>query len=102
MNADELESRIAVVDDLLKAHAGGLELESVSGNGEVVVRFTGMCTGCIYKPVTMAATVRRELMAVPGVRSVTAVGGRMSQEAEERLAYYLRDEAPSIERLTRA
>lgn len=84
-----LEARVGHVSELLKAHGGGMELVSLSAAGEVVVRFTGMCTGCAYKPVTMASVVRDEILAVPGVTDVRAEGGRMSRHAEERVARYL-------------
>jgi len=92
MDRAALDERVEHVDRMLKAHAGGVELESVTSEGDVVVRFTGMCTGCLYKPVTMAATVRKELMTVHGVQSVRCVGGRVSEEIEERLAYYFGDQ----------
>ena len=67
----------------LAAHAGGIELVEVRGE-EVVVRFTGMCTGCAFKPMTMAATVEPMLTAVEGVDSVQALGGRADPEAMAR------------------
>ena len=71
----------------LAAHAGGIELVEVRDGGtgpEAVVRFTGMCTGCAFKPMTMAATVEPMLTAVEGVESVQALGGRADPEAMAR------------------
>lgn len=71
----------------LAAHAGGIELVEVREGGtgrEAVVRFTGMCTGCAFKPMTMAATVEPMLTAVEGVDSVQALGGRADPEAMAR------------------
>lgn len=83
-----LERAVADVDQALRAHAGGVELVS-ERDGAVELRFTGMCTGCAWKPQTMAATVRPALLAVDGVRSVTAAGARTSEEADRRMAAFL-------------
>ncbi len=83
-----VEQRIAQLGPVLDAHAGGVELLDVSPAGEVTLRFTGMCTGCRFRPLTMAGTLRPALLAVPGVTRVAAEGARISAEAEERLAYY--------------
>lgn len=92
MDDGALKASIEHVSELLKAHGGGLELESCSTDGDVVVRFTGMCTGCKYKPVTMASVVRQEIMTVPGIKSVSSEGSRTSPYAEERLARYLSEQ----------
>jgi Fe-S cluster biogenesis protein NfuA len=81
-----VENRVEELARLMNTHGGGLELESLTEDGTVRVRFTGMCTGCTFRPVTMVGTVRRALVAVPGVRRVEAAGSRISEEAEERLA----------------
>ena len=79
---------------LTAAHAGGVELVEVSDDGEVRVRWTGACTGCPFRPMTMAGTPRPVLLGVDGVRGVEAQGSRISEEAEARLAYYFGSEAP--------
>ncbi|MFI6085795.1 NifU family protein [Streptomyces sp. NPDC051217] len=81
-----LGKRVHDVSTYINMHAGGLELSSVSDDGAVEVLFTGMCTGCPYRPVTMEATVRPALMEIPGVTSVSAVGSRISAQAERRVA----------------
>lgn len=86
MKREQIEQRVRDVDQLITMHAGGIELDRVDVDGNVRVRFTGMCTGCLYRPITMAATVRPALMEVDGVTSVSAVGSRVSEEAEQRLA----------------
>jgi Fe-S cluster biogenesis protein NfuA len=85
-----LEERIRELSTYINMHAGGLTLSHVSDDGAVEIAFTGMCTGCPYRPVTMVATVRPALMDVPGVTSVTALGSRVSAQAERRLAEDLR------------
>jgi Fe-S cluster biogenesis protein NfuA len=81
-----VEERVAVLDRLLHAHAGGLELRGVASNGVVSVRYTGMCTGCPLRPLTTAATVRPALLDLPEVRDVVVSGGRTSDEADRRIA----------------
>jgi Fe-S cluster biogenesis protein NfuA len=81
----QIAARVATIDRMLAAHAGGLELQEVRG-GEVRVAYTGMCTGCPLRPLTTTATVRPALLALPDVTSVHVAGGRISTEAEQRLA----------------
>lgn len=81
--------RIAAVSAALDAHAGGLELRSIADDGTVTVQFTGMCTGCPLRPVTFHGLVKPLLLKVEGVREVCAEGGRISAEAEARMARQL-------------
>jgi Fe-S cluster biogenesis protein NfuA len=83
---EAIERRVKQLSAYVTMHAGGVELDSVTDNGEVHLRFTGMCTGCPFRPVTMAATVRPALMEIEGVTSVHAVGSRISAQAEARMA----------------
>lgn len=89
MTAEELDAlvreRVAMLSDFLGQHAGGLTLESIDEDGKVTVRYTGMCTGCLYRPVTMGATIRPFLMEIEGVTSVEAVGSRLNDKAHARL-----------------
>lgn len=87
MSSSALAQAVADVDRALRAHAGGVELVS-EDDGEVELRFTGMCTGCAFKPQTMAVTIRPALLAVEGVREVRAAGARTSVEAEQRMAAF--------------
>lgn len=59
-----------------RTHGGGVGVRAVDGDA-VTVTFTGFCTGCACRPQCLVATVEPELLAVPGVRSVDAVGVRM-------------------------
>lgn len=88
-----VEAAVAVAGRALRAHAGGLELVEVV-DGEVVVKFTGMCTGCAFKPMTMAATVEPLVTAVPGVRGVRALGGRVDDAAMARARRFLEGNSP--------
>lgn len=83
---DELVGeRVEMLSDFLAQHAGGLTLEGVSAEGTVTVRYTGMCTGCLYRPVTMGATIRPMLLEIDGVTGVEAVGSRMNDRAHAML-----------------
>ena len=86
-----LSEAVAHLNVVMRPHAGGVALESVSADGDVRVRFTGMCQGCSYKALTWHATVERALLAVDGVRSVDAPGVRVSEEALGRLRHYGQD-----------
>jgi Fe-S cluster biogenesis protein NfuA len=86
VDREAIERRVRQLSAYVTMHAGGVELEDVTDAGEVHLRFTGMCTGCPFRPVTMAATVRPALMEIEGVTSVHAVGSRISAQAEARMA----------------
>jgi Fe-S cluster biogenesis protein NfuA len=81
-----LDARLEQLNAYIAMHAGGVEVEHASASGDVLVRFTGMCTGCLYREATMAATVRPALLEIDGVSSVQAAGGRVSAAASARLA----------------
>ena len=80
-----LASRIASINVLLRSHAGEIELVDVSNDGAVTVRYTGMCAGCDYRPLTMAGTVEPALRDIAGVTQVIATGSRVSEHALERI-----------------
>lgn len=86
VDREALAQRVDLLNRYIGMHAGGLEVEHASAAGDVVVKFTGMCTGCLYREATMAATVRPALLEVEGVSSVQAMGGRVSAQAASRLA----------------
>jgi Fe-S cluster biogenesis protein NfuA len=81
-----VERRVEEVSAILHAHAGGIQLDRIDDDGRVHVNFTGACTGCPYRPVTMETTIRPALLQLGGVTSVEATGSRISAEAERRLA----------------
>jgi Fe-S cluster biogenesis protein NfuA len=83
---EALDRTVEELSQVLHAHAGGLELVDVDPDGGVTVRFTGMCTGCPVRPVTLVGLIKPALLEIEGVKSVTAEGGRMSAHAEARLA----------------
>jgi Fe-S cluster biogenesis protein NfuA len=94
VDRDALRARIDQVSAAIGAHAGAIELLEVSAAGVVRVRFTGMCTGCLFRPLTMMGTVEPALLEVPGVTAVEAAGTRISAEAAARMRHYLGDAGP--------
>ena len=86
---DDLSTRVAgrleLVERVLALHAGGVQLVEVSGDGLVRLRFTGMCAGCMLKPLTMAAVVAPALSDIAGVTGVDAAGTRVSGQAHARV-----------------
>jgi Fe-S cluster biogenesis protein NfuA len=94
VDRDALLARIDQVCAAIGAHAGAIELLETSEAGVVRVRFTGMCTGCLFRPLTMMGTVEPALLQVPGVTAVEAAGTRISDEAAARMRHYLGDAGP--------
>ena len=87
--------RVESLNVLIQSHAGGLDLVDVSFDGVVSVRYTGMCAGCDYRPLTTAGTVEPALMDVPGVTRVHVVGARVSDDALARIAETLESSGAS-------
>ena len=84
---DALRRGVIAVDRALRAHRGGAELVSQASDGEIVLRLTGMCTGCIFWPATVAGTVKPLLEHNMGEPvSVSIEGRRVSAAAMARLA----------------
>ena len=71
-----LTERVRQVSAVMRSHAGAIELVDVSPAGVVELRFTGMCQGCPFRPLTMYGTIIPALLAVPGVTDVRAPGAR--------------------------
>lgn len=80
-----VEARLDLVRRRLRAHAGGIELHEVSPEGIVQLRFTGMCAGCVLKPLTMATVVIPLLRPLEAVREVVAPGARVAAASQARL-----------------
>jgi Fe-S cluster biogenesis protein NfuA len=91
-----LERRLAQVCAVMRSHAGAVELVEVGLDGVVELRFTGMCQGCPFRPLTMHGTIVPALMEVPGVTEVRAAGARISEFAAERLRVALGDRPPHL------
>ncbi|MGH3245582.1 MAG: NifU family protein [Trebonia sp.] len=84
---DALHHGVACVDRALRAHRGGAELVERRADGEVVLRLTGMCTGCLFWPATLAGTIKPLLEHSVGAPvAVSIEGRRVSEAALARLA----------------
>jgi Fe-S cluster biogenesis protein NfuA len=86
VDKDRLAARVEEVAHLIASHGGTLSITDVSSDGEVTVRFGGLCTACPLKPLTLAATIRPALLELEGVSRVEAVGVRLSRHAQSALA----------------
>jgi Fe-S cluster biogenesis protein NfuA len=95
-----LARRVKAINVLIGSHAGEVEVVRVSPQGAVSIRYTGMCTGCEYRPVTTAGTVEPALLDVPGVSEVIVVGARVSEEALARIGATL-DQGDAASRAVR-
>lgn len=84
-NSDAVSACADMVSHLLEAHGGGIEVQVGDSPGSVRVRFTGLCTSCCLRPLTVANIVGPALLAVPGVTQVDVEGSRISAEGIERL-----------------
>jgi len=91
-----LSQSLEELQNVLAVHAGGIELVEVTSDGTVRLRYTGMCTGCLARPLTTATIVRPFLLALEGINAVEIEGSRISEEAEERLASLLARTAPEL------
>jgi Fe-S cluster biogenesis protein NfuA len=91
LDPEAVQRRVVSLDRMLFVHRGGIELRDVSADGKVELRYTGMCTGCTYRPVCSEATVRPALLELEGVESVEILGGRIDAGNQGRLAGGLDD-----------
>jgi Fe-S cluster biogenesis protein NfuA len=84
---DALRRGVAAVDRALRAHRGGAELVDRRPDGEIVLRLTGMCTGCVFWPATLAGTIQPLLEHSLGTQvTVSVEGRRVSAAAMARLS----------------
>lgn len=86
IDRQELDNAVARVNILMRAHVGAVDIADISPKGVVSLRFSGKCTGCELRPMTLAVTIKPALMRVAGVTDVIATGVRISEEAARRLA----------------
>src|SRR4051812_36462525 len=82
---------VAIADALdpvrrrLRAHAGDVEVVSVSEAGEVALAFTGACVACPAQAMTFGTAVLPALESLPGVLRVSAQGMTVSAAAMRRI-----------------
>ena len=69
----------------VRAHAGDVEVVSVSKEGDVRLAFLGACESCPAQAMTLGAAVLPALERLPGVRTVTTSGMNVSPAAMRRI-----------------
>ncbi len=75
---DEVRRRI-------RAHAGDVEVVAISGEGDVLLAFSGTCSSCPAQAMTLGAAVLPALERLPGVRTIVAQGMNVSPAAMKRI-----------------
>lgn len=74
MLEDLVRNALETIRPKLETDGGGIDLVSVSEDGNVLVRLTGACDSCPMATLTMKWTVEKFLIdTVPGVHSVEQV-----------------------------
>jgi Fe-S cluster biogenesis protein NfuA len=81
---DAVRLRARAVSQLLASHGGGIEIAGDQPGDVVRLRFTGLCTACPLRPVTLAAIIDPAFRDLPGVTAVEAEGVRFSARAQQR------------------
>lgn len=69
----------------IRAHAGDIEVVSISEAGEVVLAFTGTCVACPAQAMTVGAAVLPAMEKLAGVREVSVKGMTVSPSAINRI-----------------
>lgn len=69
----------------IRAHAGDVEVVSISEKGEVTLSFTGTCVACPAQAMTVGAAVLPAIAKLPGVRGVSVKGMTVSPRAIARI-----------------
>ncbi len=84
---DEAEVMEAL-DDVrrrIRAHAGDIEVVSISDDGDVVLAFTGTCVACPAQAMTVGAAVMPAMEKIAGVNKVSVRGMSVSPAVIERI-----------------
>jgi Fe-S cluster biogenesis protein NfuA len=79
----EVEAAIADLNLALRTHGGAVAYVAIEGD-TLRLRMDGLCAACLFKPVTLAATIRPYIHERLGMR-VELHGARISDEAQTRL-----------------
>ncbi|QIB33109.1 NifU family protein [Ancylobacter pratisalsi] len=75
---DEVRRRI-------RAHAGDIEVVSISADREVTLAFTGTCVACPAQAMTVGAAVLPAVEKLAGVRTVSVQGMTVSPASVRRI-----------------
>jgi Fe-S cluster biogenesis protein NfuA len=79
---------LEALDDVrrrIRAHAGDIEVVSISQEGELVLAFTGTCVACPAQAMTVGAAVLPAIEKLAGVREVQVQGMTVSAKAIDRI-----------------
>lgn len=72
----------------VRSHLGDVEVIELDADGVVHVAFSGACTLCSYKKLTMLGALYPRVRAVEGVTGVAADGVPISQSDLDRSARF--------------
>ncbi|WP_145010696.1 NifU family protein [Mycobacterium marseillense] len=79
-----VEHTLNELNQALRSHGGGVEQVGDVEDGVLRLRMTGMCAGCLYRPLTTISTLRPFIAEELGLE-VEVTGARVSVEAEQRM-----------------
>jgi Fe-S cluster biogenesis protein NfuA len=82
----KLEARARLVSRMLAPHGGGVEVVDAGADGAVRLSFTGLCTACWMRPITLENVVGPAFRDLDGVADVQVDGVRISAAAQQRLS----------------
>lgn len=86
VNRTKLEARARLVSRMLAPHGGGVEVIDAGADGAVRLSFTGLCTACWMRPITLENVVGPAFRDLDGITDVQVDGVRISAGAQQRLA----------------
>ena len=89
----DIDEALAALNLALRTHGGSVECTGLAGN-TIRLKMAGLCASCLFKPVTLAATIRPYIRARLGM-DVEIEGARISDEAQARLERALTAEITS-------
>ena len=84
-SSQEVTAALDGVRRRVRAHAGDVEVVSVSQEGDVLLAFKGTCAACPAQAMTLGAAVLPAIERLPGVRNVAARGMNVSPAAMRRI-----------------
>jgi Fe-S cluster biogenesis protein NfuA len=92
----------AAVAPALRGHLGGIDATAVDEQGRVHVRFTGACTTCAYRKMTLVGAVYPRLAAIDGVEGIACEGVPVTPRELDRMleAYGMRPAPARPDRTT--
>ena len=69
----------------IRAHAGDIEVMSISEDGDVTLGFSGACAACPSQAMTIGAAVLPVVEKIQGVRTISIRGMTVSTAAMRRI-----------------